>query len=56
MTTIKNFCIENEIMWFPIKLIIGKDASGKTVKEVGEIRHPCYFNHILFLGLRAARI
>ena len=44
MTTIKNFCIENEIMWFPIKLIIGKDASGKTVKELGEIRHPCYFN------------
>jgi hypothetical protein len=41
-TTIKDFCIQNNIQWFPIYLELVEGKEGKIEKKLSMIKHPAY--------------
>ena len=41
-TTIKDFCIANNIEWFPIYLELVEGKNGKIEKKLSAINHPAY--------------
>ena len=41
-TTIKDFCIANNIEWFPIYLELVEGKEGKMEKKLSMINHPAY--------------
>jgi hypothetical protein len=43
-STIKEFCIQHNVQWFPIPLSLVPNKDGKLEKVLGEIKHKCYFN------------
>ena len=43
-STIKEFCVQNNIRWFPINLSFVPNKDGKMEKVLGEIKNKCYFN------------
>ena len=41
-TTIKDFCIANNIEWFPVYLELVEGKEGKMEKKLSMINHPAY--------------